>query len=201
MSEQNLQQIADELKKFKGNVRGEAFRTRIEYIKKKEGEDGVNKLEEKLNELGIDIKLNKISPSEKINEGINTLSIVISKEIFSWADEDIVELGKFAFKTSFLTRAILRYLISPKIAINAIPKLWRSYYDFGEMEVVEFKPEENYGIVIKKGYKTHPVVCLQHKGYFLAGIALVLGNKKVSIEETKCMHKGDDYHEYTIKWQ
>ncbi len=201
MSEENLQKIADELKNFPGKVKGEAFWTRLEYIRKKEGESGIKKLEEKMEQLGVPIKLDGVESTEWINEGINSLCVPVAKEIFNWAEEDVFDLGRFAFKTSFLTKTILTYLISPKTALNAIPKYWKNYYDFGEMEAVTYNEKEKYAVIRKKGYKTHPLLCIQHKGYLTAGANLLLKDKDVNIEETKCMHKGDDYHEYRITWK
>ncbi len=200
MTEKTLQQVADELKNFEGNVKGEALRTTREYVKRKHGEEGVKKLEEKLSELGVEIKLNEINPSEMINEGINALSIITSREIFNWTEDDTLELGRFSLKVSFLTKSVIRYFVSLKMIINAAPKLWKAYYDFGELKVTEFSEQEKTMILRKKGYKTHPTICLQHKGYFLAAMEFILGKEKVTIEETKCVHRGDDYDEYVIRW-
>ncbi len=200
MNEKTLQQIADELKNFQGNVKGEALRTTTEYVKRKHGDEGVKKLEEKLNELGVEIKLDEINPSEMISEGINALSIITCREIFNWTENDTLELGRFSFKTSFLTKSIIRYFVSLKMAINGASRLWDTYYDFGELKITRFSEEEKIIIIRKDGYKTHPTICLQHKGYFLAGIELVLDKKNVTIEEVKCTHKGDDYDEYVLKW-
>jgi len=199
--EKSLQEIADELKDFPGHVKGEAFKTRVAFIRKKEGDEGVKRLEEKMKELGVPVDLEGVKSTEWVNEGVNSLCVPVAKEIFNWTEEDVFDLGRFAFKTSFLTKTILRYLVSLKTAINAIPKYWRNYYDFGEMEAVDYSEEGKYGIVRKKGYKTHPLLCIQHKGYLTAGARLILGGKKVHVEETKCMHKGDDYHEYRITWE
>ncbi len=199
--EKSLQEVADELKNFSGRVKGEAFRTRVEFIKQKEGEEGVKRLEEKMEELGVSIKLEEVNSTDWVNEGINSLCVAVAKDIFNWTERDVFDLGRFAFKTSFLTKTILRYLVSLKMAINAIPRYWRNYYDFGEMEAVYCSEEDKHGIVRKKGYKTHPLICIQHKGYLTAGAKLILKGKDVNVEETKCMHKGDDYHEYRITWK
>lgn len=198
---ENLQQIADELKEFKGKARGEAFRTRLEYVRKKEGEDGVKELERKMNELGIDIVFDQITTDTWINEGINSLSVVVAKEIFNWSEEDIFNLGRFSFKTSVITRTVLGYFVSMKKALSVADNYWKKYYDFGELELSEFNEKEKYAIIRKKGYKTHPLLCIQHKGYITAGAELLLRNEDILVEETKCAHKESDYHEYKISWK
>ncbi len=197
---ENLQQIADELKNFTGKVRGEAFRTRLEYIRKKEGEEGVKSLQKKMNDLGVDIDLEKISRDAWMNEGINSLSVVVAKEIFNWSEEDVFNLGRFAFKTSFLTKTVLKYFVSMEKALLVADKYWKKYYDFGELKLAEFNKKEKYAVVRKKGYETHPLLCIQHIGYITAGAELLLRNDNIFVEETKCIHKGDEYHEYKISW-
>ncbi len=201
MEKKSLQEIADELKKFKGKVRGEAFRTRANFIRQKEGEEGIKRLENKMAQLGAPVKFDEIKPTEWVNEGVNSLCVPVAKEIFNWTEEDVFELGKFAFKTSFLTRSVLRYLVSLKTALKIIPKYWSSYYDFGSLQAGEFNEKEKYGTIIKKGYKTHPLLCIQHRGYFFAAANLILGEKNVTVEEIKCVYKGDPYDEYIIRWK
>ncbi len=200
MSE-DLQKVARELKDFSGNVRGEAFKTRRDYIIMKEGSEGVRKVEEKMAELGFPIKFDKIDRSEWVNEGINSLSVVVAKEVFGWTEKDIFDLGVFSLKTSFITRVIFSYFISIERGFNIVPKYWRRYYDFGELFCKELNKEDKFAIVQKKGYRTHPVLCVQHKGYFSAAAKILTSSEEVDVEETKCAHEGDDYDEYKISWK
>jgi len=46
--EKSLKEVADELMKKEGDVKGEVFRTHAAYIRYREGEEGVKKVEEKI---------------------------------------------------------------------------------------------------------------------------------------------------------
>ncbi len=200
--QEELKETAQRLKNFPGNVKGEALRNHAEYIKLKEGEEGLKKLEEKMAELGFPINFQKIKSLHWINEGINSLMIVTAKEIFNWTDEDVFEMGRTAPKISFITKtAIQYYLVSvEKIAKNA-NKYWDKYYDFGSLEMKTFDKDRKIGIFREKGFKTHPVVCTMHAGYFKGVIELVVGeNKEVDVKQTASVHEGEEYNEYLIKW-
>ena len=52
----NLKEIAKELMKAKGNVRGEGVLNDVEYLRYREGEKGVQILEKKLKRTGLSDK-------------------------------------------------------------------------------------------------------------------------------------------------
>ncbi len=200
MTEETLQQTADRLKNFKGNVKGEVFRTHAQYIRSKEGEDGVKKVEEKMKELGVPIKLDEIKSFEWVSEGKSSLTIIVTKEIFKWSDEDIFEMGRFAPRFSFILKVMAQYLISIEVLFKNASKYWHKNYDFGKMETVSYNKEKREIVVREIGIETHPITCIYHKGYFTGLCEFVIKNSNISIEETACVHKGADYHEFLIKW-
>ncbi len=199
--EETLQEIADRLKNFKGNCKGEIFRMHVEYIKQKEGEEGLKKLKEKLKELDFPLDIEKVKSFQWVSEGLSAIVIVTCKEIFNWTDEDVFEMGYFAPKFSFVLKIMAQYLISIETLFKNAEKYWYKNYDFGKMETLKFDKEKQQIIVREKEIKTHPLVCIYHAGYFKGLCEFVLKNKKITVEETACMHKGSDYHEFLIKWE
>lgn len=199
--EKSLKEIANNLMKIKGNVKGEVLRISAAYIAEKEGEKGVEVIEEKLKELGYSLKFKEIKPLRWYPEALSVLVILVAKDVFNWKNSDIFDMGNSAPKYSFIVKLLLKYLISVEKIFEECPKYWRKHFDFGELEPVEINTKEKYAIIRVKGYKFHPLICLYHAGYFLRLVQLSIRSKKITIKETKCMFKGDPYHQYLIKWR
>ena len=193
-------QEAENLMKIKGNVRGEGILTDFEYVRYRKGEQGVKMLQEKLKELGWPTEFKDIRSMEWYPIGLDILKILTIKELFNWEDKDIFEMGGFSARVSFLMRMLMKYFVSPKKSFKESPKYWRKNFDFGELEAHEFNEKEKYMVFRLMNFKTHPVTCINHAGYFVQMTKYVLKSEKVTIKETKCVFRGDPYTEYTIRW-
>ncbi len=197
--EETLQETADRLKNFPGKVKGEVFRTHADYIRQKEGEDGVIRVEEKMAELGTPILFEDIKPFEWISEGMSSLTIVVAKEVLNWTEEDVFEMGRFAPKFSFIIKVMIQYLVSVESLLNNAAKYWNKHFDFGSIET-EFNIEDKKAIVRERGLNTHPLVCLYHAGYFKGLCEFAIKSKNITVTETACTHTGAEYNEFVIKW-
>ncbi|PIR71678.1 MAG: hypothetical protein COX89_00535 [Candidatus Nealsonbacteria bacterium CG_4_10_14_0_2_um_filter_37_10] len=200
VKEFSLKEEANRLMKIKGNARGVTLQTHAEYILYKKGDEGLRRVEEKLKELGYPLKFKEVRPLKWYPEGLGVLVLLVAKEIFNWSKSDIFDMGNSAPKYSFVVKLLLKYFLSPRRSFQESPKYWRKHYDFGELETGEFNEKEKYLIVREKGYKFHPIACIFHSGYFLRIAQYVIKSEKITIEETKCMFKGDPYHEFIIRW-
>lgn len=196
----DLKKEAENLMKIRGNVRGEGILTDIEYVREKRGEQGVKKIEEKLAELGYLINFKEIESLGWYPQKLDVLKILVIKEIFNWSDKDIFEMASFGPQISFLVRMLIKYFLSAKKSFKRSPNYWRQHYDTGELEAYEFNEKEKYIIFRLKDYKTHPIMCVIFAGYFLQMSRYVLKSRNIKIKETKCMFKGDPYHEYVVSW-
>lgn len=196
-----LKEESAKLMEIKGNVRGEVLRVNVAYIKFREGEEGLVLVEEKLKELGFPLKLKGFKSLKWYPESLSVLIILIAKEIFNWKDKDIFEMGNSAPKSSFIVQLLMRNFLSSRKSFEESPKYWKAHFDFGELETYEFNEEEKYFTILIKGYKFHPIMCIYYSGYFLRIAQLFIKSEKITVEETKCVFKGDPYHEYIIKWQ
>ncbi len=197
----NLKKEADELMGIKGNVKGVVFQTHAAYIRHREGENGLMAVEKKMEELGYPVKFNEVKPFKWYSEAHTILVILVAKDIFGWDDSDIFDMGNSAPKYSFIVKLLMRYFLSPKKTLEMSPRYWKKHYDFGELEIGEYNEKEKYMSVRVKGYKAHPIVCIFHKGYFLRLVQYVVKSKNITMEETRCVFKGDPYHEYVGKWE
>ena len=72
--------------------------------------------------------------------------------------------------------------------------------DVGSLEAFG-DPKEKHLTVRLKDYKFHPDVCPYYAGIFLRLLEYFIPSREIIIEETKCMFKGDPYHEYTAHWK
>ncbi len=183
-----------------GKILGEIIRTHGEYIEQREGKEGLKRVEDKLKEFGVPIEFRKTKSSEWVNEGVNRLIMLLAKDLFGWTDDDIFNMGLYAPKVSFMTKLAMRYFVSMDTILGEAPKHWREHVSFGELEVAELDKEKGEAILRIKDYNTDPIECVYHAGYF-KGVMELTVKAEMSIEETKCAHKGDDYHEYVVKWK
>lgn len=193
-------ELTEELMRIEGNVKGEVIRINFLYIREKKGEKGVELVEERLKELGYPIKAERIKTFAWYPEALSVLLILVAKDIFQWQDSDIFDMGNSAPKYSFIVKLLIRYFVSPQKSFRESPRYWRKHFDFGELETIEFNEKEKYLILRVKGYAFHPTICFFHKGFFLKIGQFVINSEKLSIKETKCVYKGDPYHEYLISW-
>jgi len=185
---------------IEGNVRGEGILTDIEYVRKRKGEGGVRKVEERLAELGYPIKFKEIQSLDWYPQGLDILKILVMKEVFNWTDKDIFEMATLAPQISFLVRMLIKYFISPKKSFEQSPNYWRQHFDTGELEAHKSSEQKKYFVFRVKNYKTHPIMCVILAGYFLQMSKYVLKSKEVTIKETKCIFKGDHYDEFIVNW-
>ena len=198
MSE-TLKESADRLISLQGKVRGEKFRTHATYILSKKGDDGLKAIEKKMEEIGYPFKFKEIRSLDWYPVGYSPLIILLTKVLFSWTDKEIFDMGYSAPKHSFLFKMTLKWAVSIKRMTEESPGYWRKHYDFGKIEAVDVDTEKKEVVARISGFKLDPVMCPYLQGYVLRMLQYVI-KEKTRIEESKCVHKGDDYEEYTIKW-
>jgi predicted hydrocarbon binding protein len=198
--EKSLKEVAEELKRIEGHVKAEVILVQRDYILNKEGEEGLKRLNEKMNELGADLSFEKIKSSSWEKEWKNSLMTVVAKEIFNWTEEDIFEMGRWSPRASFFIKMMMQYVVSLDVLFSSANIYWKKQQDFGEIESVEINKDERYAIVRIKNFHTHPLLCIYHAGYFKGAVEFVTKSKGVTVEETECTHKGGRYHEFLVKW-
>ncbi len=185
----------------KGNVKGEVIRADLEYIKVKMGEEGLKKIEDRFEELGYPLHLRDIKPFHDYKEAQAVLIYLFSQDLFGWDEERISKMGEGAAKTSFIVKALIRYFVSVERLMEEAPNYWSKHHDFGKLETIDFSEKEKFITFRIIGYDFHPLACTYHRGYFLSVARFSIKGKNISLEETKCVHRGDEYHEYRINWE
>ncbi|XOB40179.1 MAG: hypothetical protein ACKKMR_02515 [Candidatus Nealsonbacteria bacterium] len=202
MNQELNKETAKKIMEVKGEVRGVVFKTDGEYILKEKGEEGLKKLEEELEKLGFPIKYKEVKNLNFYPVGLRAISLLTIKKVFNFDDEKIKEMGIFATKISFIVKLFMRYFFSLKrIVLKEAPKMWRKHWTQGELIPVELNEKEKYAIIRIKDFNLSPTYCHYLRGYFSGIVLMVVKTSKIICEETKCFFRGDEYHEYLVKWE
>ncbi len=200
MRKEALKEELEKLKEVEGSVRGEKLRTHAEYIERKEGEEGLEKVEETLKEMGYPLKLKEVKALEWYPVYLHPMVLLCAYHLFDWKEEDVYNMGASAARLSFIGKVMIKYFFSvEKFMSETAPEYWRKYYEVGEFNAFKIGEKDEYLIRIEN-YSLHPLVCVYNKGYFLTVISYFTKEKKVSIKEVKCTHKQDSYHEYLVSF-
>ena len=208
-TEINLPSV-DEIKQMMettGKIKGSAFRGELEYILAKKGEEGLKAVEKKTEELGHPIRYREIKETRWYPIGLKMISFFAFLSAFNWGKKELAEIAESSVKVSYIVRFFMKHFASPKKIFKvAAPRLWKRYFSVGSFEAADFYNIEKrggggQGVLRIRDFKLHPFHCF-YLGRFFIGIAKLTDSrfKEINIEETKCMFKGDDYHEYLLKW-
>lgn len=190
-----------EIIKIDGKVRGSALKTDAAYIMSHKGEQGLQKIEEEFRRLGYPIEYRKFKDTGWYPLCLRILSLLIIKDTFKWSDEDLKIMGDTAPKYSFIVKFFMKFTGPPKEGMNSMPKYWKMHYTIGDIDTVEINEQKRFMKIRLKDFKTHPLLCRYLEGYFRRLLQFNFLEEKVDIEETKCMFRGDPYHEYKLYWR
>jgi len=198
MEEIILKEEFEELMKVKGEARGLGFQTEAKFILEKKGEEGLKKLEDEMERLGhpySDIKTMDFYPL-----GLLGVALLTIKKLFNFTDQDFQELGAFEAKSSLIIRVSMKYFISLDRMAKEVPKMWRQYYSVGDFKIIEMNKERKDVLIRLENFKLHPILCQVFIGYFTSLMRMITRSDQITCEEIKCAHRGDEFHEFFIKW-
>ena len=195
-------EVVQKLMEIKGEARGVTLKIDCDYILKEKGEEGLRKLEEEVEKLGYPIKYKEISAMAFYPVGLRALSLLAIKKVFNFDDEKIKEIGFFGTRVSIILKFFIRYAFSlPLVFKKETKRMWREHWTVGEMTPVELNEEKKYAILRLKDFNLHPIYCPYLRGYLTGLFSMMVKSPKITCEETKCVFRGDQYHEYLIKWK
>ncbi len=193
-----LKEEIRELMKIRGNIRGDVIKGHQRFILLKEGEEGLKKIKKKMSDLGCSVNFKKIQTYGTYPASLAVATMLVAKDLFHWEEKDIKESAIFNIKNSFILRTYLRNFVSLEKLIKIMPKYWEKDYDFGKMEVK--KEGENKIIWRLKDYNLYPLNCTAFLAITKQLLSYVLKEKEIYVEEVRCIHKGDIYHEFVGRW-
>lgn len=189
---------SDELMRVKGETIGVAIREHKKFILNEKGEEGLKKLEDTIVGLGYP-EYRKIKPMSFYPIGLYALTLLVVKRLFNFDNEKFEEMGRFNAKMSIIIRFLMRFLVSVDRAAKEVSAMWKRYYTVGNLRTVEYDEQKRYAILRLEKFRLHPLHCQISKGYF-STILKIIVKSSVTCEEIKCVHRGDEYHEFLMKW-
>ena len=184
---------------IEGETRGHSIKNTGDFILKEEGKEGLEKLEKAMARLGYPIKYSEIKETNYYSAKILAITFVVIEKIFDYDAKKFQEMGKFRAKFSIIMRLLMRYLISLDRAVKEMPKMWRKFLTTGDAKVVSFDKKEKYAIIRIENYHFHQIQCRVIEGIF-STILQAIVKSNVTCQEIKCVHRGDKYHEFLLKW-
>jgi len=189
----------DELMKIKGEARGIAIKGEAEFILKEKREEGFKKLEDTMAKIGCPIKYRGLKSLNFYPLKYEAITTFVLKEVFNFKEEDFRKVGAFEAKLSLIIRMFMRYFFSLDLMAKKASVIWRKYYTVGNLTSPEFNKKEKYAILRVENFKLHPSHCRTLEGFFATMVQMIVKDL-VTCKETKCIFKGDEYHEFLLKW-
>jgi len=192
----------DELKGLKGESRGMGLKIYTDYILQEKGEEGLKRLEETINKLGFSVKYQEIKVLNFYSYTLEALTLLVIKRLFNFSDEEFQKMGRLMVKAPQNLRLFLNFLFSlfsVERMIGMAQKAWSKQNTIGKLKVVEFNKDKRYLIVRLEDFRVHPLHCQVLRGIFSQAIYFVF-QKEGTCEETKCLFREDEYHEFLLKW-
>ena len=189
---------ADKIMRTPGETRGISISGDLKYVQLREGPERFKKLTDKMAELGY-----PVDPEMKSMDfcplGLELLSLLLIKEIFDYKEEDFYEMGAFSSRMSLILRLFMKYFVSVTSIAGQASKIWKRYYSLGKFEIINVDEKNRVAVARLEGFKLHPLHCHNIRGY-IANIIKMITDKPVYSRETKCPFRGDEYHEFEVKW-
>jgi len=199
MEEVLTKEIVQKLMEIQGEARGTSLKSDGEFILKEEGQKGLARLEKRLNDFGFSIRYKEIRPMDFYPVGLRGIELLAIKELFGFDKEKFRQMGAFQTKISLIVKLFMKFFVSLEMLAKQGPKIWRKYYTTGDFEVIEIDSKKKKVILRLKNFVLHPLHCTLLEGYFGNMIKMVV-NVPVDCKETKCPFKGDEYHEFLLRW-
>ncbi len=201
MVTENIKEVINNLESTSQKVRGEMIIDHINYIKKKEGSGGLEKLKQKLGDLNIQLNLENISAEEWISNDVSSKIIIVAHHMFYWSEEDVFEMGYSAPRFPIGIRVLVQTVMSSQKMFKEFPIYWKSIFNFGKLEPVEFNEELQQARLQIKEIKTiHPLLYQYMQGYLKGLGEFIFPGKIITLKQSKCVFNGDNYDEYIIHW-
>ncbi len=200
MTYQLTEEEINKILNTEGEVRGVVFKTDRRFIIDTSGEEGMKKVEEELQKMKCPFNYEEEADNMSFYPiGMRALSVVAVARALNLSTEEVVRMGANAPKFSLMIKLFMRYFLSPETIMEKAGEMWEKHYTVGKLEPVEMNKEEKMLRARLHDINLHPALCDYLRGYFSSVIEMGVGGE-VNCEEVKCIHRGDEYHEFVVKW-
>ncbi len=191
------------IKRIKGFQRAAGLASLANYLNQKQGDQAYQQLRKflaayKINLPKLEVLLGdgmKWSPTK-----FGPAVMLGAVKLFGWDKQDIIEMGKASVSFNFTIKLFVKYFSSLEQTFKKAVQLWKRYYNYGELELVEHDKQAKRLRIRLKQADRHKVVCFYYLGLFSQIVQMAVGDVQVKAKETKCPFEGDDFHEYLFEW-
>jgi predicted hydrocarbon binding protein len=200
MEYEATQEEIKRLLEMKGDARGIVFKTDYLFVLDKFGEEGVEKVEQEIEKMGYSFSYkNNINSMDFYPIGLRAVSLLAISKVFNFGKKEIEEMGKTAPKSSIMVKFFMRYFLSVENIFDKAGEMWDKHYTVGAVESFDINIEKKYVVLRIYDINLHHIVCDYLQGYFSSIAKMGIGEDIIT-EGTKCIHRGDDYHEIVLRW-
>jgi hypothetical protein len=201
LSHIDLKKEMEDMAFLGGLERGADIKFLRHYARIKAGNSGIRAIEGELAQAGVGLPdFAKLKDLEWISAKLPTIYMLAMAKVFGWSEKEVYEMGHEALTIHVALKFLLKYFSSPSATFSRAARRWQKSYSFGKMEIVDFDGTGRKVVVRLLDFKKHPITCVYLRGIFVKIVEIATGSERASIEETKCVFRGDPYHEYLITW-
>ncbi len=183
------------------HVKGIVLKSRIQYVEKFHGKDGVARLIEALSPetramVGDEILVSSWYPLQATIESLVTID-----RLFGKGDLDLCrKMGRYTARLA-LEGGVQQSFVrehDPTFVIKMGPIIWQQYYDSGEIQVEQTGEESAISRLV--GFEEpHRALCLSMLGWLEEAIA-IWGGTEIQVVETSCRTHGGSCCEFVTSW-
>lgn len=182
--------------------KGSAVKTTIKYIEKKEGEEGMQRLRERLRSLEAEPPdPDELKDTEWVDSRWPMILTVGAVDVFNWEEEDVFNLGQYMGSVNNRVKIFIKYFVSPLKTLNKATKDWRKHFSYGHMKVKKLDKERQRVVLELTDFSTHPLICIHFKGLFSKIVKMAVGANRIKNIETDLYIDGNYDHLYVIEWE
>jgi len=190
----------EKVEKLEGEVRGAVFKTDEKFIRENFGESGIEKVESELKKMGHPFSYREAKKMDFYPVKMRIFSLFAVSSAFQMGKEDIKQMGEKAPRASFLIKVFTKHFMSIETTLEKVGEIWEKHYTIGKVEPVEVREDKKHAIFNLYKGNFHPIFCDYLSGYFESIVGMVVG-AQAEAEERKCIFRGDEKHEFYIKWE
>ncbi len=184
-----------------GKVIGIALQDYFDFIKEKEGREGLELVEKELKNLGVKVNSKNIKRFAWYPESYDELIAVTAQRIFNWPDDTLRLVGRWMAKTSLIRRIMVRYFVSVERVINEVQEYWRKFHLTGNLKVENYEPEKKeLYVALEKFNPGRSAHCRIIEGYIHQIASYIVPPKNIKVKETECAFRGGRRHLYKVTW-
>ena len=203
MTEENkklLQKEIPELMKTEGEERAADIKYSVEYVKKKEGENGFNDLLKELKKYGFKLPdLRDLSSMNWVPRFLDSVFLVGIFRFFDWSERDVFEMGEGAVSSSPTFKIFLKWFSSVENTVKKVAERWNKYFTKGSVDILELDKNKKQCLFEIKDFEIHPIAVIYLRGVFTKILEFASGSKSVNLEYMENISKYK-YHKFKAKW-